>query len=437
MTKDRTEFRVLGALEATSGGEPLALGGAKQRAVLAVLLLRAGEVVPLERLVDEVWGDDPPRSAAHTLESYVSRLRQLLSGCGPIISRRGAGYAIDLHGAELDALAFAGLLESAALAAAMDEHASALELTVAALALWRGPALADVALASAGRAEAERLEELRLRTYEVRFDAELALGLHEQAAGELQALVATNPYRERFVAQLMLALYRSGRHADALDAYERMRRRLDEDLGLQPSADLQQLSGRIVRQDPGLERAVERAPSDARPRAGGQRRPATALAAAAAMVGLGLLLTASGGAAVPERVAPSAQRLALVVGDSTTTAVGEVGLLAAVENEKRVSDLETQVVYVDPAGRKGDVARVAARIRNGGVGLVVALGAGPDAQALADVVRSLPGTRFVFLDASLRQLSLEGVPNAAAVRLAEDDALLLAGYLSGLVPRMG
>ena len=258
MANDGVEFRVLGPLEVASGGERLALGGAKQRAVLAVLLLRAGEVVPLERLIDEVWGNDPPPSAAHTLESYVSRLRQLLNGLGPILSRRGAGYAIDLHGAQLDALAFVELQESAALASAMDEPANVLEWASAALAMWRGPALADVALASAGRAEAERLEELRLRTYELRFDAELALGYQEQAIGELQALVAQNPYRERFVAQLMLALYRSGRHAEALDAYERTRRRLDDDLGLQPSADLQQLSGRIVRQDP-LLNALSRA----------------------------------------------------------------------------------------------------------------------------------------------------------------------------------
>ena len=152
------EFRILGPLEVARGGEPLALGGAKQRAVLAVLLLRAGEVVPVDRLVDEVWGIDPPPSAAHTLESYISRLRQLLNGSGPIIARRGAGYAIDLQGAELDSLAFVGLHESAALATALDEQANALELASAALAIWRGPALADVALASAGRAEAERLE---------------------------------------------------------------------------------------------------------------------------------------------------------------------------------------------------------------------------------------------------------------------------------------
>jgi DNA-binding SARP family transcriptional activator len=247
-------FHVLGPLEARVAGETLAIGGAKQRAVLAVLLLHAGEVVSVERLVDEVWGNDPPPSAAHTLESYVSRLRQLFNGHGPRLVRRGAGYAIELGEATLDTRRFVELQEQASLAAAMDDHAQVVEITGAALAMWRGPALADVALASAGRAEADRLEELRLRTYELRFDAELALGHHEQAIGELQKLVAQNPYRERFVAQRMLALYRAGRHAEALDVYERTRRRLDDDLGLQPSADLQQLSGQIVRQDPLLRR---------------------------------------------------------------------------------------------------------------------------------------------------------------------------------------
>ena len=184
VTKDALEFRVLGPLEVRLGDKSLPLGGAKQRAVLAVLLLREGEVVPVERLVDEVWGDDPPPSAVHSLESYVSRLRQLFNGHGPTLVRRGAGYSLELRGAMLDARTFLELQEDASAAAADGEPPRAVALTTAALAVWRGPALADVALASAGRAEAERLEELRLRTYEVRFDAELALGRHAQVVGE-------------------------------------------------------------------------------------------------------------------------------------------------------------------------------------------------------------------------------------------------------------
>ena len=434
MKSDGVEFRVLGPLEVARGGEQLALGGAKQRAVLAVLLLRAGEVVPLERLIDEVWGNDPPPSAAHTVESYVSRLRQLLNGSGPIISRRGVGYAIDLHGAQLDALAFAKLEESATLASALDEHANVVELASAALAIWRGPALADVALASAGRSEAERLEELRLRTYELRFDAELALGHHEQAIGELQALVVQNPYRERFVAQFMLALYRAGRHAEALDAYEKTRRRLDDDLGLQPSADLQQLSGQIVRQDPLLKRTTPSAPVAKRsfgPRA--KRRPAMLVAAAAA-VGASLVLAASGGAVTPDREARQASRIAVVLPNVSTESVAARGLSRAVETEAFLHDLDAQVAYVDPRAVQESVGSVVERLRGEGVGLVVALGDGPDAQALARVVRDVPETRFLFVDISLRDLELEGVSNAAAIRFGEEDVLLLGGYASGLIP---
>ena len=219
MTSDVIELGILGPLEVRLAGESLTPGGAKQRAVLAALLLRDEELVSVERLVDEVWGDDPPPSAAHTLESYVSRLRQLFNGHGPTLVRRGAGYSLELHGATLDSRTFVALYESATLAAAAGEPESVVQHASAALAVWRGPALADVALASAGRAEAERLEELRLRTYELRFEADLALGRHEQVVSELQTLVGQSPYRERFVAQLMLALYRSGRHAEALETY--------------------------------------------------------------------------------------------------------------------------------------------------------------------------------------------------------------------------
>jgi DNA-binding SARP family transcriptional activator/basic membrane lipoprotein Med (substrate-binding protein (PBP1-ABC) superfamily) len=430
-------FCVLGPLEAQLGGDALALGGAKQRAVLAVLLLRAGEVVSVERLVDEVWGDDPPPSAAHTLESYVSRLRQLFNGHGPRLVRRGSGYALELGPATLDARGFVELQERASLAAAMDEHAEMIEVTAAALAMWRGPALADVALASAGRAEADRLEELRLRTYELRFDAELALGRQEQAIGELQKLVAQNPYRERFVAQLMLALYRCGRHAEALEVYEQTRRRLDDDLGLQPSADLQQLSGQIVRQDPQLRRrapmpSVVRHPSAAR-----SPRRLSVVVAAAALATAALALTASGGAAVPDRVPPSAKKLALVLpGPADRLGFAAERLAIAADSSELLYTPRTETAFVDPNAPASDVDAVAARIRNGGVGLVVALGDGPGARALARVVRHLPETRFVFIDASVSELSLEGVPNAAAIRFSDEDALYLGGYLAGLVPTM-
>ena len=429
-------FGVLGPLEVERDGEQLSLGGAKQRAVLAVLLLRAGEVVSLDRLIDEIWGSDPPPSAPHTVESYISRLRQLLNGSGPLIVRRGAGYAIDLQGARLDAFEFVELHESAALATALDEHASVTELTSAALVIWRGPALADVALASAGRAEAERFEELRLRTHEMHLDAELALGHHEQVVGELQALVAQNPFRERFVAQLMLTLYRAGRHAEALDVYERTRRRLDDDLGLQPSTELQQLSGQIVRQDLLLSRAAKSLAAESSASRTGRRRPVAVLVAAA-FVGLALVLSASGGAVTAEQEAPNAKRITLVLTESPAD-FGNTAHLVEVQfrSGDALYDSETTTAVVDPRNPREDIGRIVQSVRADGVGVVVALGRGPSAQALANVVRGLPQTRFVFLDASLSELSLVGVPNAAAVGFAMDDVLLLGGYASGLIPTM-
>jgi DNA-binding SARP family transcriptional activator/basic membrane lipoprotein Med (substrate-binding protein (PBP1-ABC) superfamily) len=432
------EFRVLGPLEVRLGDETLALGGAKQRAVLAALLLRAGEVVAVERLVDDVWGDDPPPSAAHSLESYVSRLRQLLNGHGPRLVRRGAGYSLELGSSELDARTFVELYEQAGLAAAEEDHERVVRLTSAAHAVWRGPALADVALASAGRAEAERLEELRLCTCELRFDALLALGRHGDAVGELQALVAQNPYRERFVAQLMLALYRSGRHAEALDVYERLRVSLDRDLGLQPSAELQQLSGQIVRQDPALRRPTSPPTGFARPPSdGGKTRRAAAVVATGFAVASALALTASGGAAVSAGVPPSLKKLALVLPEAPDRRLGATeGLAAAADTSEAFYSTEIQTAIVDPNAPEADVDAVVARIRKGGVGLVLALGDGPGARALARVVPGLPETRFVFVDASVSELSLEGASNAAAIRFSDEDAFYLAGYGSGLAPTM-
>jgi DNA-binding SARP family transcriptional activator/basic membrane lipoprotein Med (substrate-binding protein (PBP1-ABC) superfamily) len=430
-------FHVLGPLEVRIGETAHTAGGAKQRAVLAALLLRTGEVVSVERLVDEVWGDDPPPSAAHTLESYVSRLRQLLHGHGPRLVRHGAGYAIELGNATLDARGFAELQERASLAAALGDQAEVLRLTATALSLWRGPALADVALASAGRAEADRLEELRLRTYELRFESELALGRHEQAIGEIQTLVAQNPYRERFVAQLMLGLYRAGRHAEALDAYEQMRRRLDDDLGLQPSSDLRQLSGQIVRQDPALRNSAPVRPVPRRLPVRATARRAPAVVITGMLIAAALALAARGGAAVPEYVAPAARQLALVLpGSPSSTDRATTGLIGSVDTAEIVHGITSQIATVDSEASESDVDALVARIRRDGVGIVVVEGDGTGARTLAGVVRSLPETRFVFIDASLGELSLDGAPNAAAIRFADEDSMYLVGYLTGLMPAM-
>jgi DNA-binding SARP family transcriptional activator/basic membrane lipoprotein Med (substrate-binding protein (PBP1-ABC) superfamily) len=442
------EFRVLGPLEVRVDGEPVTLGGAKQRAALAALLLSANEVISVERLIDEVWGDQAPPSASHSLEAYVSRIRQLLNGYGPTLTRRGAGYRLDLGDAVLDAKTFVHSLEEASNAFDAGGVDRAAGVVADALELWHGPALADVQLASAGRAEAERLEELRLRAYELHFECELERGRHDGVVGELQLLVSQNPYRERFVAQLMLALYRAGRHAEALEIYEHTRRRLDADLGLLPSPELQQLSGQIVRQDPLLRRPTSTPTGFTRPSTAKDRTRRAAALVVTGVVASALLLAASGGAAVPERVSPTAKRLALVLpgsadrledvnlGDLRPLGLAADRLATAALSGEILYGLESQTAFVDPKAPESDVDAVAARIRNGGVGLVVALGDGPAARALAGIVRRMPDTRFVFIDASVSELSLEGVPNAAAIRFSDEDALYLGGYLAGLVPTM-
>ena len=437
------EFLVLGPLEVRLDGATLTLGGAKQRAVLAALLLRPGEVVPVERLIDEVWGDNPPPSAAHSLESYISRLRQLLNGHGPMLVRRGAGYVLEPQDALLDSRTFFELQEEAA--AAVGEPSRALELATAALATWRGPALADVALAAAGRAEAERLEELRLRAYEVRFEAELALGRHAQVVGELQALIGRNPYRESFVAQLMLALYRSGRHADALDVYQRTRAALLADLGLQPSLELQQLSGQIVRQDPQLRRRPIAAPSEERPdtvRSGARRL--SLLVATGVVVAATTAFSASGSApSVPEAKGAAAPttRVALVLPKALeTVAIDDPRIPNVSKGFENVAlhgyDAEI-LVSGEVAPPAAQVERVLRRIERGRFAFVLVLGDGATARALAGLVRQLPETRFAFLDGSLHTLSLTGVANATGLPFADEEASDLAGYASGLVSPLG
>jgi DNA-binding SARP family transcriptional activator len=225
---------VLGPLEARIGDSALALGSTKQRGVLGALLLRAGEVVSIDHLIDEVWEGDPPPSAIPSLEAHVSRLRHALRPHETSIQRRGRGYVLELGGASLDSQVFERFLDEMHKAAATGDHKRVVDLATSALALWRGAPLTDLQLEGDTQIEAERLGELRLNALELRFDAELQLGRHEAVAGELRRLVEEHPYRERFAFQLMVALYRSSRQAEALDVYERVRRRLHDDLGLQP-----------------------------------------------------------------------------------------------------------------------------------------------------------------------------------------------------------
>jgi YVTN family beta-propeller protein len=286
---DTMEFRILGPFEVSEGGRPLEVGAGKQRALLALLVLSAGEVVSTDRLIDALWEEHPPASALNSVHIYVSQLRKaLLDGR---LETRGQGYLLALEPEQLDLGRFERLVGEGRALLAEGEPERAAEVLRAALALWRGPPLSDFASEPFAQGEIARLEELRLAALEERIEADLALGRHAELIPELEALVRAQPLRERPRAQLMLALYRSGRQAEALDAYQQARRMLAEDLGLEPGRRLQELEGAILRQDAQLDLPGNRA----RARIRARRRSGMLIA-----VGAVLLLSAAIAVAVIE-----------------------------------------------------------------------------------------------------------------------------------------
>ena len=258
------DYRILGPLEVSADGRVIEIGGAKPRALLVILLLRANESVPRDVLMHELWGDQPPASAQHSLEVYVSRLRKSLDGAanGSVLVTGPGAYRLRVEAGQLDTRRFEQLVEQgrAALAANQPDQASA--SLRAALELWRGPALADLVNGRGPRVEAARLEELRLVAIEDRVDTDLALGRHAEVACELEVLVAAHPLRERLHGQLMIALYRGGRQAEALEGYQAARRTLVDELGLEPGPELRELEGRILRHDPALTSRPAPVPAD-------------------------------------------------------------------------------------------------------------------------------------------------------------------------------
>ena len=243
------QFRLLGPLEVRSEGAPVQLGGPKQRALLALLLLDAGRAVSTDRLIDALWGEHAPRTAVTSLQNFVSQLRKQL-GPDLLVTKR-PGYLLRIEPLQLD-LNQARALFAAARAAPPEERAAKLR---EALQLWRGPPLEEFGFETFAQSEIARLEELRLSLLEERIDADIEAGRPGEVVGELEALVTEHPLRERFREQLMLALYHSGRQAEALDAYQDGRRALVEQLGIDPSPRLQQLHAAILRQEVGVEPA--------------------------------------------------------------------------------------------------------------------------------------------------------------------------------------
>jgi len=263
------EFRILGPLEVWRDDRPARITGAKERALLALLLLHANEAVPADRLIDELWNGAPPPTAKKSLQVRVAGLRRALGDV--VVVTRGDGYAISVVGDELDLHRFERLLTEGRERLTAGDPRAGVEMLREALALWRGPALADFTYESFAQAPIARLEELRLTAVELRNDGELALGHHAPLIGELELLVAANPLRERLSGQLMLALYRDGRQVEALDVYQRTRDLLLTELGLDPGPALQSLQQAILRQEPSLdvisaapERSILVAPRDER-----------------------------------------------------------------------------------------------------------------------------------------------------------------------------
>jgi YVTN family beta-propeller protein len=252
-------YRVLGSLEVEADGGPVTLGGQKERLLLALLLARPNQVVPVEALVEGLWGEHPPPTAAKTLQSHVVRLRRVLEPgrvrgtTGEVLVTRQPGYLLRVPPGALDAERFEELTTQARGALADSSAQAASSMLREALGLWRGQAFEEFTDSDVVVAEADRLAELRLVAVEDRVEAELRLGRHRELVAELEGLVREQPLRERLWAQLMVALYRSGRQADALLAYQRARSLLVEELGIDPGAELRRLHAAILAQDPGLD----------------------------------------------------------------------------------------------------------------------------------------------------------------------------------------
>jgi YVTN family beta-propeller protein len=349
------EFRILGPLEVVEQQRLVVLGGPKQRAVLAILLLRRGEVVSSDRVIDQLWGERPPATAAKTLHGYVSHLRKALGD--EVLLTRGGGYMLAVAPGQVDAERFEALVADARHALADGDAAGARELLGSALALWRGETLADLAYEPFAQSEIARVEEAHLAAVEDRIDADLMLGQHRGVVGELEALVGLHPHRERLLGQLMLALYRSGRHADALDVYRRGRQALADELGLEPGAELRALEQRILTHDPALNPAIPAEPAPRLARRSRAVRGRALIAAGGALLLVAAIAAAivelTGGGGIALRGAPNS---VAAINTRTNRVVGQVAVgvrpsaIAFGSGSLWVANLDDQTISrVDPS----------------------------------------------------------------------------------------
>ncbi|MBV9838943.1 MAG: winged helix-turn-helix domain-containing protein, partial [Solirubrobacterales bacterium] len=347
------EFRVLGSLEAVEQDRSLPLGSPKQRALLAVLLMHRREPVSSDRLVDALWGEQAPPTAIKIVQGYVSNLRKAL-GDGLLVTR-GRGYLLQIEPEQTDLDRFELLAAQGRRALHDGDAGGAAARLREALDLWRGPPFADFAYESFAQAEITRLEESRLAAVGDLIDVELVLGAHARLVGELEALVHEHPSRERFVGQLMLAHYRSGRQGEALEAYRNARRELLDELGLEPGRELQELQRAILAQDPALQPL---APDKRRelPAVARRRRRGGLLIAAGGAVLLAVLIAAAvrlaGSGTSTVQVAPNSLAVIDVRSDRVAGAIpvgARPGAVAFGSGSLWVANLDDQTISrVDP-----------------------------------------------------------------------------------------
>jgi DNA-binding SARP family transcriptional activator/ABC-type transport system substrate-binding protein len=375
------EFRVLGPVEVGNGAGALALGGPKQRALLADLVLNAGNTVSTARLIDDLWGDDAPPTAGHTVETYISRIRRILrdGSAREVLLTKPPGYLLDVGRDRVDAFRFEQLAAEATAAADQGDDGKASAVLRDALGLWRGDALADISEMPFARGAARALADQRLLALERRIEADLRLGRAQDLIAELEALAAAHPYHEPFHEQLMLALYRSGRQTEALGAFRRARILLVDELGIEPGPELRKLEQAILRHDPELggDRAAhpgaatqrgsppETPPSPAPPPR--RRRALIAVAVAVAVAATGALAALRHPANGVRLPASAVQANAVVFADAGRTALlgqtatgGRPGGIAEGFGHLWVTDpANGRVLVLDPATfRIGDQIRL-------------------------------------------------------------------------------
>jgi DNA-binding SARP family transcriptional activator/basic membrane lipoprotein Med (substrate-binding protein (PBP1-ABC) superfamily) len=437
------QFLILGPFEVREEGRPVVLGGSRQRALLALLLLHRNEVVTSERIVDGLWGEQPPKTAAQAVRVYVSQLRKALEperadGAEPeVLATRGAGYVLRVQPDELDLDRFEALAaEGRRLLAAGDPKEAAATLRDA-VSLWRGPSLADFAYEPFAQLEIARLDELRVAAGEDRFDAELAAGREGEVVPELEQLVAEHPLRERLRAQLMLALYRGGRQADALNVYQRGRRLLVDELGIEPGEALRRLETRILQHDPALDQVgPARPPPDVPPK--GPRRLALGVAAVVVVLlagGTALVVSERNGSASARGV-----RVTLVLPGPPFTqqpAPVDAEVLAGLRAAHQDFGVQTAISYGERGKtQSGDTAGGGLRValeRAARASALVVVGATPNLQTVADVTKEFPKTRFVLGGGSVNDPPFHANPNVTGMTFDDREDGYLAGYLAALM----